>query len=189
MKELSHENIGIITIIRPEGGIFMNKRIIATSLTMIMTLGFTAAQCCSSAFAGEKEPTEIVSLRSQYEKHFDNGDGTCSAYINTVPIHYLDGDEWVEIDNSLISDGKGNYTNSSSDLHVTVPSVMADSDDGIHLEYKGYTVDVSLDSATNDSKAIITQPEQNGAGYSQLPEKAADVFGRTVSSVKYDSVD
>ncbi len=166
----------------------MNKRFIATSLTMIMTLGLTAAQCCSSAFAGENEPTEIISKRSEYEKHFDNGDGTYSAYINTVPIHYLDGDEWVEIDNSLITDGKGNYTNSSSALHITLPSVLSDTDDGIHLAYKGYALDVSPDSEDKDSAAIITQPEQNGSDYSQLPKAAADVFSRTVSSVKYDSV-
>jgi hypothetical protein len=166
----------------------MNKRFIATSLTMIMTLGLTAAQCCSSAFAGEKEPTEIISKRSEYEKHFDNGDGTYSAYINTVPIHYLDGDEWVEIDNSLIKDGKGNYTNSSSALHITLPSVLSDKDNGIHLAYNGYSLDVSPDSEVIDSAAIITQPEQNGSAYSQLPKAAADVFGRTVSSVRYDSV-
>lgn len=166
----------------------MNKRFIATSLTMIMTLGLTAAQCCSSAFAGEKEPTEIISKRSEYGKHFDNGDGTYSAYINTVPIHYLDGDEWVEIDNSLITDGKGNYTNSSSALHITLPSALSDTDDGIHLAYKGYTLNVSPDSEDIDSAAIITQPEQNGSAYNQLPKAAADVFDRTVSSVKYDSV-
>lgn len=47
----------------------------------------------SGAFAAEEEPFEIVSLRSEYEKHFDNGDGTITAFVNTVPIHYLENGE------------------------------------------------------------------------------------------------
>ena len=145
----------------------MNKRMIAASLTMVIGLGLTASQCCSSAFAGEKEPTEIVSLRSEYGKHFDNGDGTYSAYINTVPIHYFDGNEWIEIDNSLISDGNGNYTNSSSDLNVTLPSVISENDNEINLVYKGSTLGISLDTDNNSSEAIITQPKQNGSAYNE----------------------
>lgn len=42
-------------------------------------------------------------MRSQYEKHYDNGDGTYTAIIDTVPIHYNnENGEWVEIDNTLI---------------------------------------------------------------------------------------
>ena len=166
----------------------MNKRMIAASLTMVIGLGLTASQCCSSAFAGEKEPTEIVSLRSEYGKHFDNGDGTYSAYINTVPIHYFDGNEWIEIDNSLISDGNGNYTNSSSNLNVTLPSVISENDNEINLVYKGSTLGISFDTDNNSSEAIITQPKQNGSAYSKLPKEATDSFSKTVSSVKYVSV-
>ena len=69
-----------------------------------------------------EEPIEIMSLRSEYGKHFDNGDGTKTAYISTVPIHYLENNEWVEIDNSLTLYENGNYTNSRSPFSITVNS-------------------------------------------------------------------
>lgn len=48
---------------------------------------FLFVNAIPSVFATEKEPVEIISLRSEYEKHFDNGYGTITAFISTEPLH------------------------------------------------------------------------------------------------------
>lgn len=44
---------------------------------------------------------EIEELREEYSKQFLKSDGTYEAVVYNKPIHYKDGDKWVEIDNSL----------------------------------------------------------------------------------------
>ena len=69
----------------------------------------------------DKQPLEILSMRSQYEKHYDNGDGTYTAVVGTAPFHYDNGNgEWVEIDNTLIQNVDGSYTNSKNSMNVTL---------------------------------------------------------------------
>lgn len=59
---------------------------ITSSLVFIVTTGII---CPLNTKAIEDiEPVEVVSMRSEYEKHYDNGDGTYTAYIDTVPLLY-----------------------------------------------------------------------------------------------------
>lgn len=97
----------------------MNKKPLALILSIITSLSITL-EIGSGAFAFEKDPIEIVSKRSEYEKYFDNGDGTVTAIINTVPLHYLDNGEWLEIDNTLTLNESGNYINKSNSMNVTL---------------------------------------------------------------------
>ena len=76
----------------------------------------------SGSYALGKEPIEIISKRSEYEKHFDNGDGTIAAFVNKAPLHYSDNGEWKEIDNTLIPDNSGNYVNKNNSMKVTLSS-------------------------------------------------------------------
>lgn len=50
---------------------------------------------------------EIKSLRKRREKHFENEDGTITAYMYNEDIHYLCDGVYRQIDNKLID--KGNY--------------------------------------------------------------------------------
>lgn len=84
-----------------------------TAVSMIFNTG-------SGIFAEEKEPVEIISLRSEYEKHFSNSDGTKTAFISTAPIHYFENGTWEEIDNTLCLDKNGNYTNAKNSMDVTL---------------------------------------------------------------------
>lgn len=47
--------------------------------------------------------SEEVSLREQGIKHFQLSDGSRRAVIYDEPVHYKQGNEWIEIDNSLVS--------------------------------------------------------------------------------------
>lgn len=46
---------------------------------------------------------EEISLREDSAKHFRLSDGSYTAVVYDTPIHYKQGDEWVDIDNSLVS--------------------------------------------------------------------------------------
>ena len=47
--------------------------------------------------------SEEVALREQSVKHFLLSDGSYTAVVYGEPVHYRKGNEWVEIDNSLVS--------------------------------------------------------------------------------------
>lgn len=54
--------------------------------------------------SGKEEATivnEVEELREEYSKQFLKSDGTFEVVVYNKPIHYKDGDKWVEIDNSL----------------------------------------------------------------------------------------
>ena len=46
---------------------------------------------------------EEVTLREQNAKHFLLSDGTYTVAVYDAPVHYKRGNEWAEIDNSLVS--------------------------------------------------------------------------------------
>lgn len=47
--------------------------------------------------------SEEISLREQGIKHFQLSDGSRRAVVYDEPVHYQQGNEWIEIDNSLVS--------------------------------------------------------------------------------------
>ena len=133
--------------------------LITTTLILLLTVSGVNT---SAINVMAKEPVEILSLRSEYGKHFDNGDGTITAYVSTVPIHYWQEDKWIEINNSLILDENGNYTNKSNSLNVTVPSQLSvnnyktDKENAIQLEYGEFDISVSLTNLSINETEKIT---------------------------------
>ena len=47
--------------------------------------------------------SEEISLREQNTKHFQLSDGSYTAVVYDEPVHYKQEDDWIEIDNSLVS--------------------------------------------------------------------------------------
>lgn len=94
--------------------------VIAVSMTVLSALSFKS----SSVTAEAKQPVEIVSLRSECGKYFDNGDGSITGFVGTSSLHYLDNNEWKNIDNSLILDENGYYKNKSNSTKVSIPSTI-----------------------------------------------------------------
>lgn len=140
-------------------------------LTIISGLVFTATTgivCPMNTKAIEDiEPVEVVSMRSEYEKHYDNGDGTYTAYIDTVPLHYYENGEWLDIDNTLIQDENGNYINKSNSMKVTlspetsISSVSAlseepnDNNQMVSVDYNGYSLSWSLIDTTSENEPVV----------------------------------
>lgn len=100
----------------------MLKRIISfVSCASIFAFSLITSSSNEKVSAIAEQPFEVLSMRSQYEKHYDNGDGTYTAIIDTAPIHYNnENGEWVEIDNALIQNDDGSYTNAKNSMNVTL---------------------------------------------------------------------
>lgn len=108
------------------------------------------------------EPVEITSMRSEYEKHYDNGDGTYTAYVDTMPLHYYEDGKWIDIDNTLVLNQNGDYVNKSNSMIVTlsseatINSIGRESDNSnqmVSIDYNGYSLSWDL--------IDITMPDNN----------------------------
>lgn len=104
------------------GGMIMIKRCLAilSSLIFITTMGRIYPFKVNAI--ENIEPVEITSMRSEYEKHYDNGDGTYTAYVDTMPLHYYEDGKWIDIDNTLVLNQNGDYVNKSNSMIVTLSS-------------------------------------------------------------------
>lgn len=118
-----------------------------------------------------------MSLRSEYGKHYDNGDGTYTSYIDSAPLHYYEDGEWIDIDNTLVQDENGNYTNKSNSMKVTlssetsVESVSEKTNDNqmVSINYDGYSlswsfVDKSISCnqiAIEDASMVMSESDEN----------------------------
>ena len=89
-------------------------------MTVLSALSFKS----SSVTAEAKQPVEIVSLRSECGKYFDNGDGSITGFVGTSSLHYLDNNEWKDIDNTLILDENGYFKNKCNSTKVSIPSTI-----------------------------------------------------------------
>lgn len=80
--------------------------------------------------------SEIPEKRSEFTKHFRMSDGSIMAVTYSDQVHYKQGEEFKEIDNSLISDGQDKYKNADSPLQVKVSKAFKNND----------LIDISSDS-------------------------------------------
>ena len=123
------------------------KKKISVLISIIVSLFLIPIVNLNNMSTQAEESIEIVSLRSEYGKHFDNGDGTRTAYISTVPIHYMQDGEWKEIDNSLMLDDSGNYVNISNKMKVSLANnvnlTKESSTDMVTVEYEGYSLKIN----------------------------------------------
>lgn len=53
---------------------------------------------------------EIVSMRSRNMKHFRNASGNFTAFTATGSIHYKKGNQWLDINNNIVTNTTGLYT-------------------------------------------------------------------------------
>ncbi len=91
----------------------------------------------SSAIVGAGQPEtatilqEDVSLREENVKYFICDDRTTVATIYNHPVHYRDGEEWKDIDNSLVAETdekeRTYYKNKANTFQVQIPSQMGNS--------------------------------------------------------------
>ncbi|MEB2280169.1 DNRLRE domain-containing protein [Lysinibacillus xylanilyticus] len=113
----------------------------------------------------EKEPIELVELRTENAKTFDNLDGTYTAEIAQDPIHYKDKQgNWEEIDNSLVETNNGKtVTNKANDFSVEIDKTTTTSQQNITITDDSKKIDFGLVSAQHETANKIEQV-QNAKG-------------------------
>lgn len=185
----------------------MRKRRIFTVFICAITGTILALNSSSGIFAEEKEPVEIFSRRSEYGKHYDNGNGTYTAFVNTAPLHYYENGQWCEIDNSLEINEYGDYENKSNSMEVTLASSATPKTVNtvgnaqmVQLTYDGYSISWDMIntqqksnhiSASSSVQLVTKDLSEDGdfaLGGEKLTEKAKDSLDKLNSSVIYTSV-
>ena len=190
----------------------LRKHLSALLSVTTAALIFTGIAPVGIASAQESEPVEILSMRSEYEKHYDNGDGTITAFIDTAPLHYNVDGEWIDIDNTLVLDEFGNYVNKSNSMDVTLASSASvsvldtvDDEPLASIDYNGYSIswdfvndqpETAIDASVEDISMPISYAsidEEDSArnidlGSNKLNKKASESVSKLTSSVSYDSL-
>lgn len=190
----------------------MLKKVVSLiSIVSIFTSFIISASPNKNVSAVYEEPFEIVSMRSQYEKHFYNSDGTKTAFVYTTPIHYNENGEWIDIDNTLVKNEDGSYTNAKNSMSITLSSncyakrlSMIDDSHLASLTYGEHNISWDFIAPNNDkftsinSKTITKQSpikitekshETNMETEEMNIEKLANAaINKKYSSVKYESL-
>ena len=142
------------------------KKRCSTLLVCAVTLASLAIANLPSLTVSAQEPTEIVSKRTAYEKHYDNHDGTTTALIHSTPLHYLDDGEWRDINNTLMPGQDNNYVNTSNSMKVSLPKstqLKTYSDNQTNgmfqMNYNGYTLSWVMMDISSEYSAIKNIPE------------------------------
>lgn len=81
-------------------------KLLSIFMATLITVPLSALPVRSADNSISDTPTvveEALSLREQNVKHFHLSDGTYSAVVYDTPVHYRSGENWVEIDNTLVS--------------------------------------------------------------------------------------
>lgn len=124
---------------------------------------------------------EDESLRDEFSKHFINSDGTYTAVTYAEAVHYQDGDEWEEIDNTLVSvteNGKQVYTNRSGGI-ADIPKVtfqQNEADKTASISVDGYSISWNVRAKTDATKYAQYKVEE--AALSQ----SAEVVGSNIAT-------
>ena len=126
---------------------------------------------------------EVVDLRSEYSQTFQNPDGTFTAYIYTTPIFYRDADgELTQIDNRIVRQNDGSYTNAANELKVKFADIREDGK-AVSLSYKDYALAFSPQNVNANVVEYTDQYEDL-----QLPETIPEGNSVLYQNV-YDNVD
>ncbi len=123
--------------------------------------------------AGSKG-NEVVSMRSEKSKTFENTDGTFTTEISENPIHFKEKNkkEWTSIDNSLVpaTSGKG-FVNKANSLETSF-SEQATEDTQL-VEIKNGDVSVAMTAVGTESAAPSTTQDN-------LRESVAEITGNEI---------
>ena len=109
---------------------------------------------------------EDLSLRKEYEKHFLMSDGSYQVFLYNEPIHKMEEDKWVEIDNTLTlktaTDGTVRYA--TTDGLADVSFSQSFDDQLITMQQDDYSVSWGVQAFSNSlsmtTSAELIQPIQ-----------------------------
>ena len=109
---------------------------------------------------------EMTERREESVKHFHCSDGTNVAVQYDMPVHYLDGDEWKDIDNTLSASGS-EY--STGDARIKFAKKITGNESLFTLHDGNSKIVMSLDGAEKKTTGTVTnQNTEYGSTATQL---------------------
>lgn len=136
---------------------------------------------------------EVPEKRSEFAKHFRMSDGSMKAVVYSDQVNYKDGNEFKEIDNTLIDGDNNTYKNTDSPFKVSLSKnfknknlVNIESNNHnvsmsyIKKKYKKF-VDVSASEETEQNK-LISSAKDSEPLKQNLENKKSDAAGNKLVS-------
>lgn len=118
----------------------------------------------------EVEPVaEIKELRNENEKHFLMNDRSIQAVVYSQPVHYKVDDEWVDIDNSLVSESASDaedidgYCTRDNNIKVKIAK-NSNSKKQVSIKSKDYAISwgyADANRAKKKSVKMVTESQSN----------------------------
>lgn len=154
----------------------IQKKIIRTILTAAAVVSCTvlpqspprqpqadAAQAAADPYAKKASITEeLTSKRTKFTKEFVMSDGSFTAAVYSMPVHYKKSKNsgWKEINTTLVKSGRKKYRTKATDLGIRV-SKKADKKSVISLKRGKSGLSIALKGRKRKSiKAKITNPKK-----------------------------
>ncbi len=176
------------------------KKISACVLSAIFTLSQNAVFAEMPMNLTKDSPQEKSSVlgevpekRSEFAKHFRMSDGSMKAVVYSDQVNYKDGNEFKEIDNTLIDGDNNTYKNTDSPFKVSLSKnfknknlVNIESNNHnvsmsyIKKKYKKF-VDVSTSEETEQNK-LISSAKDSEPLKQNLENKKSDAAGNKLVS-------
>ncbi|WP_107937855.1 DNRLRE domain-containing protein (plasmid) [Ureibacillus chungkukjangi] len=101
---------------------------------------------------------EIPDLRNANSKVFLNEDGSYIAEVYLEQIHYKENNQWIDIDNTLVSSGDNqSLKNTDNQFEVNFPKKPFQQDETELFTYETKGHEMQIDLVTNDSDTSTTE--------------------------------
>ncbi|HBL85457.1 MAG: hypothetical protein A2Y17_06055 [Clostridiales bacterium GWF2_38_85] len=122
----------------------------ASALTVLSNDNINSIENTSEKEESEKLIVEEdTSKRGEFEKHFYCTDGSFVAVMYPEAIHYKDGEEWIDVDNTLTYNSTLNeYVSSNKNFNVSFSNSLGENK-LISLKKNGYELSWTLETVSS----------------------------------------
>lgn len=147
-------------------GIISGTLVVVLVLTAFVGADFSTrkdAKAGTGTNTGTAQATvteELTAKRSKFVKQFALSDGSFTATIYSMPIHYKKNGRWKEINTTLVKSGKTKYKTKATDLSIKV-SKKANKKSVVSLKRGKTSLSIALKGKKlKHSKAKISNPKK-----------------------------
>ena len=147
-------------------GIISGTLVVVLVLTAFVGADFSTrkdAKAGTGTNTGTAQATvteELTAKRSKFVKQFVLSDGSFTATIYSMPIHYKKNGRWKEINTTLVKSGKTKYKTKATDLSIKV-SKKANKKSVVSLKRGKTSLSIALKGKKlKQSKAKISNPKK-----------------------------
>ena len=134
---------------------------------------------------------EDVSKRTENAKYIRMSDGSYYVAMYNSAVHYLDGDVWEEIDNTLASSSASDSDDiagvaTSKGKHIIKFANNSNSSKLVAIKQGNYKISFNLVGANKSKGITVTNPEAHSEDATEL--ERLTVVKKSVSSVMYEDI-